>query len=81
MRYMNTHQVTTAVRLPAVDWHISSRSGDGSGNCVEAGPILDGTGRIAIRHSHHPDGTVIVYTQTEWRAFIAGTKAGEFDFL
>lgn len=71
---------TTASELPAVDWHISSRSGDGSGNCVEAGPVLDGSGRIAVRHSHERDGAVIVYTRAEWDAFIAGAKDGEFDF-
>jgi hypothetical protein len=72
--------VTTATDLPAVDWCISTRSGSGSGNCVEAGPVLDGSGRIAVRHSHHREGAAIVYTRAEWDAFIAGAKDGEFDF-
>jgi hypothetical protein len=48
---------------------------------VEAGPFGDGTGRVAVCHSHHrTDGPVIVYTKAEWDAFIAGVKALEFDF-
>ncbi|WP_199493264.1 DUF397 domain-containing protein [Marinitenerispora sediminis] len=40
----------------------------------------DGSGRVAVRHSHHPNGAVIVYTREEWAAFTAGVRAGEFDF-
>lgn len=75
-----TPQVATASELANVAWRVSTRTGSGGGNCVEAGPLLDGTGRIAVRHSHHPHGHVILYTRTEWEAFIAGAKDGEFDF-
>ena len=71
---------TTASELPPVAWRISTRTGSGSGTCVESGPVLDGTGRVAVRHSHNPDGHVIVYTRKEWEAFLAGAKDGEFDF-
>jgi hypothetical protein len=66
--------------LASVAWHISTRSPDIGGSCVEVGPLGDGSGRVAVRHSHHPDGEVIVYTRAEWDAFIAGVKDGEFDF-
>lgn len=66
--------------LAAVGWHISTRSHDNGGSCVEAGPLRDGTGRVAVRHSHHPDSAVIVYTRAEWEAFTAGVRLGEFDF-
>ncbi|HEX6076636.1 MAG TPA: DUF397 domain-containing protein [Micromonosporaceae bacterium] len=67
--------------LQQVQWHISSKSEAGGGSCVEAGPFCDGTGRVAVRHSHHrQDGPVIVYTRREWEAFIAGIKGQEFDF-
>ncbi|MGI9000411.1 MAG: DUF397 domain-containing protein [Pseudonocardia sp.] len=66
--------------LANVSWHISSRSQSNGGGCVEAGPLHDGTGRIAVRHSHHPDGTAIIYTRAEWDAFTAGVRLGEFDF-
>jgi len=69
------------VDLSRVRWRISSRSSDGGGGtCVEAGPLNDGTGRVALRHSQHPDGPVIVYTRAEWDAFLAGAKDNEFDF-
>lgn len=66
--------------LDRVAWRISTRSGNGGGNCVEAGPLTDGSGRVAVRHSRDPDGSVIVYTRAEWEAFIDGAKDGEFDF-
>lgn len=39
-----------------VAWRISSFSANGGGgNCVEAGPLTDSTGRVAVRHSKHAD--------------------------
>ncbi|GAB3219779.1 DUF397 domain-containing protein [Glycomyces halotolerans] len=77
---MSTPQRLSAEELSGIRWHISTRSDSGGGQCVEAGPLSDGSGRVAVRHSHHPDGTVIVYTRAEWDAFLAGAKDGEFDF-
>lgn len=64
-----------------VAWHISTYSPDNGGNCVEAGPLADGTERVAVRHSHRPDAEVIVYTRAEWEAFLSGVRNGEFDFF
>ncbi|MBA2324431.1 MAG: DUF397 domain-containing protein [Pseudonocardiales bacterium] len=66
--------------LANVDWHISTRSSTNEAECVEAGPLRDGSGRVAVRHSHHPHDAVIVYTRAEWEAFTAGVRLGEFDF-
>lgn len=66
--------------LPDVAWHISTRSDNLGGNCVEAGPLADGSGRVAVRHSKESNGTTIVYSRGEWEAFIGGVKDGEFDF-
>ncbi|HWE89163.1 MAG TPA: DUF397 domain-containing protein [Pseudonocardiaceae bacterium] len=66
--------------LTGTAWHISSHSENGGGSCVEAGPLPDGSGRIALRHSHFRGESVIVYTREEWDAFLAGAKSGEFDF-
>jgi hypothetical protein len=66
--------------LPAVAWHISTKSNDNGGSCVVAGPVLDGSGRVAVRHSKAPDAAVILYTADEWLAFVGGVKEGEFDF-
>jgi hypothetical protein len=66
--------------LANVGWHISSRTHDNGMSCVEAGPLRDGSGRVAVRHSHRPHDAVIVYTRAEWEAFTAGVRLGEFDF-
>ncbi len=66
--------------LANVGWHISTQRQDNGMSCVEAGPLRDGSGRVAVRHSHHPDAAVIVYTRAEWEAFTAGVRLGEFDF-
>ncbi|SHF31210.1 DUF397 domain-containing protein [Streptoalloteichus hindustanus] len=63
-----------------VAWHISTFSTSGGGSCVEAGPLGDGSGRVAVRHSRRPEAEVILYSRAEWAAFVAGVKAGEFDF-
>jgi hypothetical protein len=77
---MSTEQQLSAGELTGIRWQKSTRSQSGSGQCVEVGPLADGSGRIAVRHSHHPEGSVIIYTRAEWDAFLAGAKDGEFDF-
>jgi hypothetical protein len=77
---MSTEQHLSGEELAGIRWHVSSRSANNGGQCVEAGPLADGSGRIAVRHSHHPEGSMIVYTRAEWDAFLAGAKDGEFDF-
>jgi hypothetical protein len=61
---------------PTPIWRTSSRS---SGtNCVEVAAVP--TARvIAVRDSKDPDGPVLTFPRTQWRAFLAGAKAGEFD--
>jgi hypothetical protein len=80
VRIAGTVQELSAEEFEGIRWKISSRSSDNGGSCVEAGPLADGSGRVAVRHSHHPDGPMIVYTRAEWEAFLAGAKDGEFDF-
>lgn len=70
----------TPDELGRVAWHISSFSDSSGGNCVEAGPLADGSGRVAVRHSRHRNGDVVIYTRAEWQAFLAGVAHGEFDF-
>ncbi|WP_332873399.1 MULTISPECIES: DUF397 domain-containing protein [Nocardia] len=50
---------------------------DGGGGCVE---VASGDGRIAVRDSKDPSGPMLWFTTSEWRAFLAGVRAGEFDF-
>lgn len=44
-------------------------------------PHTDGSTYTALRHSSQPRGTVLVFTPSEWDAFLAGVKDGEFDAL
>lgn len=74
-----TPQRLTAAERAGITWRTSRHSGN-TANCVEVGPLADGSGRVAVRHSHHPGAEVIVYTRAEWEAFTAGVRDGEFDF-
>lgn len=59
-----------------VAWHVSTRSEASHGNCVEAGPVVDGTGRVAVRDSKRRDGGTLVYDRDAWAAFAAAVRAG-----
>lgn len=76
-----SRRVVTPQALIDVAWRVSTFSANGAPECVEAGPLADGSERIAVRHSQHPDAEVILYTRAEWEAFTKGVKAGEFDFF
>jgi len=39
----------------------------------------DGATYVAMRNSKSPEGPVLVFTMSEWDAFVAGAKDGEFD--
>jgi hypothetical protein len=56
-------------------WRKAQRSVN-NGACVELAPA---GGKVAIRDSKDPNGPVLVYTATEWHAFLDGAKNGEFD--
>lgn len=62
--------------LSSAVWRKSTRSGS-SGNCVEVADNLPGV--VAVRDSKNPAGPALIFTPTEWEAFIGGTKDGEFD--
>jgi hypothetical protein len=34
---------------------------------------------VAVRDSKDPDGPKLAFSHADWRAFVAGVKAGEFD--
>jgi hypothetical protein len=64
------------VNLDDAVWRKSSRSGPWTDNCVEVA-FVDGA--VAVRDSKNPSGGVLVFTATEWDAFVNGAKDGEFD--
>jgi hypothetical protein len=49
-----------------------------NGACVEVAPT---NGMVAVRDSKDPAGPMLMYTRTEWAAFLHGAKHGEFDDL
>jgi hypothetical protein len=63
--------------LSATSWRKSSFS-MANGNCVQT--ALLPTGEVAVRDSKAPDRGALVFTPSEWRAFIAGVKDCEFDY-
>jgi len=75
----HTGQVFGPDARAGVAWRISSYSTNSGGSCVEAGALPDGTGRVAVRHSHHPDGLALVFGRAPWAAFLGDIKNGEFD--
>lgn len=54
-------------------------SGPNGGQCVEMKRLADG--RVAVRQSTDPTGPVLIYTQEEMTAFVAGVKKGLADHL
>jgi hypothetical protein len=59
------------------EWYKSSYSSGQGGACIEVAD-LDGGGR-AVRDSKDRNGGHLTFTATEWAAFTAGVRAGEFD--
>ena len=67
-----------ATDLTDVVWQKSKHSNP-NGACVEVAALP--SGEIAMRNSRFPTGPVLLYTQAEITAFLAGAKDGEFDHL
>jgi hypothetical protein len=70
MREMETDLIRAA-------WRKSTYSNGNGGNCVEVASLPDG-GR-AVRDSKDRRGPVLRFTTSEWAAFTAGVRGGEFD--
>jgi len=73
-----TYNGMLAAELGEVSWQKSGHSNP-NGECVELAALP--TGEIAMRNSRFPVGPVLLYTQAEITAFLAGAKDGEFDHL
>jgi hypothetical protein len=64
--------------LRDVRWHKSARS-SAQGNCVEVARLPGG--ELAVRNSRHPQGPALVFTHSEFEAFVLGAKDGDFNEL
>jgi Domain of unknown function (DUF397) len=60
--------------LSRAQWRKSTRSA--YNGCVEVAFV---DGQVAVRDSKDRQGPVLLFTDSEWRAFLAGARDGEFD--
>ena len=60
----------------ALAWRRSTYSQGADSTCVEVAFDDD---RATVRDSDHPAGPVLHFTLDEWRAFLLGVRAGEFE--
>jgi hypothetical protein len=67
---------TVTADLTGAAWFKSSHSSGGS-ECVEVA-FLD-SGAVGVRDSKNPTGPALVFTPSEWDAFVGGARDGEFD--
>jgi hypothetical protein len=56
-------------------WRKSTAS-QPKGECLE---VAIGADAVRVRHSQDRLGPVLAFTHSEWRAFLAGARNGEFD--
>jgi hypothetical protein len=73
-----TYNGMLASELDDVRW-LKSQHSNPNGACVELAALP--SGEIAMRNSRFPVGAVLLYTQAEITAFLAGAKDGEFDHI
>ncbi|MGW4092954.1 DUF397 domain-containing protein [Nocardia sp. NPDC004750] len=65
-----------SVDLSGARWFKSTRSSAGS-DCVEIAHLHGG--RVGVRDSKNPHGGALVFTPSEWDAFLSVARDGEFD--
>jgi hypothetical protein len=63
--------------LTGAVWHKSTRSGGNGGDCVEVAVNLPGI--VAVRDSKDRAGDTLVFTPSQWTAFLDGVRSGDFD--
>jgi hypothetical protein len=58
-------------------WRVSSYSSNGGATCVAVGQAEDGM--VHVCDTKDWTKAAHMFTQAEWRAFVAGVRSGEFD--
>jgi len=59
-----------------LQWYKSSFS-SANGQCCMCARLDDGG--MAIKDSKNPDDSILIFSRSEWQAFIGGVKLSEFD--
>ncbi|HJQ45879.1 MAG TPA: DUF397 domain-containing protein [Amycolatopsis sp.] len=74
--------VREVLNLDTARWQRAEPPGERIADALEFAfvPHSDGVIYTVLRQSAEPDGTVLVFTPSEWDAFVAGARDGEFDF-
>ena len=73
---MSEKIILSETERSALSW-IKAQASSATG-CVEIASVVD---KIAMRDSKDPDGPILVYTPTEFIAFLKGARKREFDHL
>jgi predicted secreted Zn-dependent protease len=58
-----------------LEWRRSDFCGNSA--CVE---VAQDAEAFLVRDSKNPSGSVLTFDRAEWDAFVAGVRAGNFDF-
>jgi Domain of unknown function (DUF397) len=72
---MDRKEVSVSQRNTVPTWR-KSRFCE-SGACVEVADIDE---IVAVRDGKAPNGAMLQFTRSEWRAFVDGIRAGDFDY-
>lgn len=64
-----------ASSITGVSW-VKASASDSFNNCVEIARLPEGG--VAMRNSKDPDGPALVFTRSEFVAFLDGATRGEF---
>jgi hypothetical protein len=67
-----------SLELENAQWRKSALS-SAQGNCVEVAKLP--SGEIAMRNSRHPEGAALIFTHSEFAAFVQGAKDDDFGSL
>jgi hypothetical protein len=67
--------VSGGAAAASIDWRVSSWCA--AGDCVAVGRLPDG--QVLLKDTKDPDGPQLRFDADEWRAFLSGIRAGEFD--
>ncbi|MFC8094659.1 DUF397 domain-containing protein [Streptomyces sp. NPDC057301] len=67
-----------ADEIAGAQW-VKATASDAIGECVEVAPVNESD--VAVRNSRFPQGPALVFTRSEFSAFLDGAGEGEFDGL